>query len=249
MYQQQQCYAVTAGAPLSENVSTLAQVFPLAPSIPPTTAPFSNKPITFSTLLSYYLPPYNEATRLVQLYLEQAPWFFGAVTEKQIEQEIMPMWYEEELFSDKNTSSLPGTTISKQRTGTSHDLALLFMLFCFGSLTDMNLPAPPDNPMSDKFYQLTKVALTLDPNASAGVFLHLIVVTMGMAVDMFPDAKSSKNGILDRPPSVAPVQTFSLMAIYEGLCSGENSIESTWVLFGLATKLSQSVSRFIKLWT
>jgi len=59
------------------------------------------------------------------------------------------------------------------------------------------------------------------------------------------DAKSSKNGILDRPPSVATVQTFSLMAIYEGLCSGENSIESTWVLFGLATKLSQSVSRFI----
>jgi len=178
VYPQQQCYAVTADAPLSENVATVARAFPLAPSIPPSiTAPFpsAHEPITFSTLLTHYLPPYNEAVRLVRLYLEQAPWFFGAVTEKQIEEEVMPMWYEKDLSSD-NASSLPGTIISKQRTGTSHDLALLFMLFCFGSLTDMNLPAPPDNPMSDKFYQLTKVALTLDPNASAGTFQNLIVV-------------------------------------------------------------------------
>ena len=32
------------------------------------------------------------------------------------------------------------------------------------------------------------------------------------------------------------------MAIYEGICSGENSIESTWALMGLACKLAQSVS-------
>lgn len=180
VYPQQQYYAVTTDAPLSENVATVARAFPLAPSIPlPTTAPFPNphEPITFATLLTHYLPPYHEAARLVRLYLEQAPWFFGAVTEKQIEQEVMPMWYEKDLSLD-NASSLPGTTVSKQRAGTSHDLALLFMLCCFGSLTDMNLPAPPDNPMSDKFYQLTKVALTLDPNASAGTFQYLIVVAV-----------------------------------------------------------------------
>lgn len=34
------------------------------------------------------------------------------------------------------------------------------------------------------------------------------------------------------------------MAIYEGICSGENSIESTWALMGLACKLAQSVSFF-----
>jgi hypothetical protein len=32
------------------------------------------------------------------------------------------------------------------------------------------------------------------------------------------------------------------MAIYEGICSGDNSIESTWALMGLACKLAQSVS-------
>lgn len=94
--------------------------------------------------------------------------------------------------------------------GGAHDLALLFVIFCFGALTDMELPAAPDNVDAEQFYQLTKASLTLEP-------------------------------ILERPPSVATVQTLSLMAIYEGLCSGENSIESTWTLMGLATKLAQSI--------
>ena len=38
------------------------------------------------------------------------------------------------------------------------------------------------------------------------------------------------------------MQTLSLIAIYEGICSGENSIEITWALMGLACKLSQSAS-------
>lgn len=56
------------------------------------------------------------------------------------------------------------------------------------------------------------------------------------------DSKSTRNGIFERPPSVATVQALSLMAIFEGISSGENSIESTWALMGLACKLAQSVS-------
>lgn len=100
--------------------------------------------------------------------------------------------------------------------GGAHDLALLFVIFCFGALTDMELPAAPDNVEAEQYYQLTKASLTLEP-------------------------------ILERPPSVATVQTLSLMAIYEGLCSGENSIESTWTLMGLATKLAQSVAILMSL--
>ena len=59
-----------------------------------------------------------------------------------------------------------------------------------------------------------------------------------------PDTKSFRNGIFERPPSVTTVQALSLMAIYEGIRSGENSIESTWALMGLACKLAQSVSCF-----
>lgn len=51
--------------------------------------------------------------------------------------------------------------------------------------------------------------------------------------------------VLDRPPSVTTIQTLALLAIYQGLVSGENSIESTWGTFGLATKLAQSVSNSV----
>jgi len=46
----------------------------------------------------------------------------------------------------------------------------------------------------------------------------------------------------DRPPAVCTVQAFSLMAIYQGIVADQDSIESTWTLMGLATKLAQSVS-------
>jgi hypothetical protein len=131
-------------------------------------------PITVQTLTANFLPSYAEAIRLVQLYLEQAPWFFGAVTGKQIEEEMLPLWYEEAAATAPSASTPPAgglqtTSIatangkSQQRVGTSHDLALLFIVFCFGALTDINLPSPPDNVPAEKFYQLTKVSLTLDP--------------------------------------------------------------------------------------
>jgi hypothetical protein len=47
---------------------------------------------------------------------------------------------------------------------------------------------------------------------------------------------------MDRPPTVSTVQAFSLMAIYQGLVANQDSIESTWAMMGLATKLAQSVS-------
>lgn len=236
-YYTQQYNVLSFEGHLPENVANLAHGFPLS-----VTSSMLNpqEPVTLSTLISHFLPQPDEAKRLVQLYLQQAPWFFGAVTEKQIEEEVMPMWYG--VASSNGLS--PTVTISNPRTGTSHDLALLFMIFCFGSLTDMDLPSPPENPISDKFYQLGKAALTLDPNAPAGndhdLTAHFILLTLRCI-----DSWSTKSGILDRPPSVATVQTLSLMAIYEGLRGGENSIESTWLLFGLATKLAQSVRFFL----
>ncbi|KAF9563813.1 hypothetical protein CPC08DRAFT_705725 [Agrocybe pediades] len=257
-YQSSDVYSRNMDAPLPMAITSLAASFPLAPSMsagsssmasPSSYSPVSQphnqfsrttpprQTVTLQSLVSQYMPPYNEAVRLVQLYLEQAPWFFGAITQKQIEYELLPMWYEEAAAAIPPAATPPagglapsatGSTEppnSGPRTGTSHDLALLFIVFCYGSLTDINLPSPPDNVPAEKFYQLSKAALTLDPAAAAGN----------------ADNKISKNGILERPPSVATVQTLSLMAIYEGICSRENSIESTWALMGLACKLAQSI--------
>jgi len=178
---------------LPSSITTLAASFPLVPSLSFGSSPGSSSlsspstfssngslvhvqtpPITVQILTANFLPSYAEATHLVQLYLEQAPWFFGAVTAKQIEEEILPLWYEEAAAAAPSASTPPAgglqttspTTTngkSQQRARTSHDLALLFIVFCFGALTDINLPPPPDNVIAEKFYQLTKVSLTLDP--------------------------------------------------------------------------------------
>ncbi|KAK7062843.1 deoxycytidyl transferase [Paramarasmius palmivorus] len=232
------------GSNLPPILTNLSHSFPLSAS---------QKGLDLDTLVDTYLPVWPEALRLCNLYLEQAPWFFGAVTQAQLFDELLPMWYHEapkpaiapavisphQQVAHSSTPPLggPGMGVGTMngvsppamhpmppadigtgdasngasgKGGSAHDLALLFVIFCFGALTDMNLPAAPDNHVAEHYYDLTKIALTLD-------------------------------GVLDRPPSVATVQTLSLMAIYEGLRSGENSIESTWALMGMATKLAQSI--------
>ncbi|KAK7042315.1 fungal-trans domain-containing protein [Favolaschia claudopus] len=179
--------------------------------------------------LTAQLPPYTESARLCELYLAQAPWFFGAVTREQITDEIQPLWFPEE--APRPTGAAAPREGSPPLVGGAHDLALLYVIFCFGALGDVTLPFPlpqlnssaavraeelqqataGGGPRDSTFYyRLTKAALTLEP-------------------------------VLEGPPSVATVQTLALMAIYEGLCAGENSIESTWAIFGLSTKLAQSI--------
>ncbi|KAJ3761423.1 hypothetical protein EV360DRAFT_37822, partial [Lentinula raphanica] len=198
---------------LPEFISHLSQSFPL-----PTSQPTPN----LEYLVDTFLPPWPEASRLCNLYLEQAPWFFGAVTERQLLEELLPMWYAEAPRTNPNPpadfpSNSSASSVPNGRSGSSHDLALLFMVFCFGALTDVNLPAAPENMQSEHYYDLTKVGLNLE-------------------------------GILDRPPSVSTVQALSLMGIYEGMRSAEHSIESTWALMGMATKLAQSVNRDCARW-
>lgn len=152
------------------------------------------------------------------MYLEQAPWFFGAVTQRQIEEEMLPLWYEDAAalassppHQQKQASSSPGaqapidnspsrntslspslTTTStstsgqQPRSGNSHDLALLFMIFCFGSLTDVDLPSPPDNIPAERYYQITKVSLTLDPQAGASEFVFLFLLVGAVILKTIP---------------------------------------------------------------
>jgi hypothetical protein len=160
-------------------------------------------------LTANYVPSWEEALRLVRLYLEYAPWFFCAIAKEQIQNEILPLWYDE--IDPKNPPSA-STFVEVNRTKrTGHDLALLFMVFCYGAQSDRNYPAAPENPLSERYYALAKAALNLE-------------------------------GVLERRPSVATVQVVAMMGIYEGLRATEDSIESTWIIMGLATRLAQSVS-------
>jgi hypothetical protein len=46
---------------------------------------------------------------------------------------------------------------------TLHDLALLFVIFCFGAVTGGGLPPAPGNAEADRFYTLTRAAIALTP--------------------------------------------------------------------------------------
>ncbi|KAH7921473.1 hypothetical protein BV22DRAFT_1038640 [Leucogyrophana mollusca] len=191
-------------ANLPPSVNHLSKSFPLAPVF--------NDDVDLDYLVDNHLPPWHRARQLVELYLSQAPWFFGAVTQRQLVEETLPLWYAEatDLVPSGSVAPQGGVSGDESSGKGPHELALMFVVFCFGSLTDHTLPSAPDNEEAEMYFKLTRAALNLEP-------------------------------VLDRPPSVATVQTLAMLAIYQGLCSGENSIESTWGLFGLATKLAQSI--------
>ena len=177
--------------PLPEVVERLTSTFPSGPSDTPS--------MDFEELIEK-LPPWPRASSLRDLYLEQAPWFFGAVTSRQLCDELLPMFYPEAEQSKSQTKtpltpSTPSSSVTFQlprktdfkkisETASPHDLALLFVLFCFGALTDPVLPAAPHNFEASQYFELTKAALNLVP-------------------------------ILDGNPSVATVQALSLMGIYQ----------------------------------
>lgn len=194
-------------------ISALADMFPLAPSVSATltnatvlsplsaaTTSMTNalERLSLSDLVNNYLPPATEAHRLTQLYLEQAPWFFGAVTRKQVEEEIMPLWYGDNSSPNVHTPAgamvrhnsaigSPGTSSSKtDRSKSAHDLALLFIIFCFGALTDINLAAPPDNAPAEKYFQLTKASLSLDPGSPRGNLNRYLVYTIRNVAETIP---------------------------------------------------------------
>ncbi|KAI0708422.1 hypothetical protein C8Q76DRAFT_627233 [Earliella scabrosa] len=197
---------------LPDEINRLASTFPHGPS--------QLQIIDLQDLIQSYLPPWPRARELRELYLEQAPWFFGAVTQRQLYDEVFPLFYEEAAeearariangfvgSAEAFNLRIPGTTHAS-----SHELALMLVVFCFGALTDATLPAAPNNVEAQRYYQLTRAALSLEP-------------------------------VMDRPPSIATVQVLSLMAIYQGMVADEHSIETTWALMGLSSKLAQSVNR------
>ena len=169
---------------LPDEINRLASTFPHGPS--------QLQIIDLQDLIQSYLPPWPRARELRELYLEQAPWFFGAVTQRQLYDEVFPLFYEEAAeearariangfvgSAEAFNLPIPGTTHAS-----SHELALMLVVFCFGALTDATLPAAPNNVEAQRYYQLTRAALSLEP-------------------------------VMDRPPSIATVQVLSLMAIYQ----------------------------------
>lgn len=230
------------------------------PFSPPALQPHNPGAIDLNYLVKNHLPPWSEAWRLSQLYLQQAPWFFCAVTKRQLHEELLPMWFPEAAsfistssgayssFSTQHPLASSSTTSQngqEQSTkGKAHDLALLFVIFCFGVLTD---PLPASSTGSSSISpNSTSTSAVKDfgkggdkGGAGGGKSSQLVEADKYYQLSK---AALCLRPILDCQPSLATVQTLAMMSIYQSMAGGENSMESMWAIMGIANKLAQTVS-------
>ncbi|KAH9934548.1 uncharacterized protein BXZ73DRAFT_45830, partial [Epithele typhae] len=170
-------------------------------------------------IIQSYIPPWSRAAQLRDFYLDQAPWFSGAISRHQLCSELLPFFYaeaaEEALTHPTASTSAHvyghfsaegGCTVAS-----AHELALVCAVFCFGALMDPTLPAAANNVEAGRYYQLARAALALEP-------------------------------VMDRPPGIATVQVLVLMGVHQSFVSNEHSVESIWALSGLSARLAQSVN-------
>ncbi|KAL5504658.1 hypothetical protein ACEPAH_7321 [Sanghuangporus vaninii] len=122
-----------------------------------------------------YLPSWDDAVRLANVYLEHAAWLFHSVTRDQLLNDMLPAIYHHILPepSHGNPTDYEGP----------HALACLFMVFAMGTLVDLR--QEPYSAEADHYYQLAKAAVALQnifeqPNIVTIQTLHLMSIYNGM---------------------------------------------------------------------
>ncbi|KAK0434695.1 hypothetical protein EV421DRAFT_1909161 [Armillaria borealis] len=129
--------------------------------------------VPIQTLFDNHIPRYRVAQELCKTYTEVSGWLFGAVSEAQVYDELIPLYYK---------NNLPALQ------GDADNLALLFSVLCLGAF-GWPTPDDPDKVVvCDKYKRSSLMALSYCPS-----------------------------------PSVAYVQTLTLLAIYEEMRTGENT--------------------------
>lgn len=100
------------------------------------------------------LPKYPRATTLCETYLENSAWVFRPISrEELIDETLTPVYAfekgrKQEILQDKSELS-------------PHTLAVLYMVFAHGALTDLTLP--PYNTEAENYFHLGRLALSLQP--------------------------------------------------------------------------------------
>ncbi|TDL25159.1 hypothetical protein BD410DRAFT_743893 [Rickenella mellea] len=123
------------------------------------------------------LPPYERAWTLCETYLEQASWVVRFVQRQQLIDELLIPIYNNKPNTAPDTT---GSQIGVDLTST-HDLALLLMVFATGSLFDLTLP--PDNDQAYEFYERACRLVSMDSVAhSPSVIATQTIAQMGIFV-------------------------------------------------------------------
>lgn len=100
------------------------------------------------------LPEYPRATTLCETYLENSAWIFRPVTREELIDETLAPIYT--FVRDRKNGVL-----QDKGEVSPHTLAVLYMVFALGALTDLTLP--PYNTEAENHFHLGRLALSLQP--------------------------------------------------------------------------------------
>lgn len=152
--------------PLEPEVALFSNAFPFTPLGP--TREVQSK-------IESLLPPWEEAVKIAEVYVEHAAWLFRSVPRDQLMDEMLPAIYH-------RTPPDPAHSNSGDYGG-PHALALLLMCFALGTLVDLSKTAFSSE--ANHYYQLAKAAIVLQnaferPEAFTIQALHLMSIYNGM---------------------------------------------------------------------
>lgn len=164
-------------SPISPEIALFANAFPFTPS---------SSLHDMQQKIESYLPPWEDAVKLAEIYLEQAAWLFRSLTRSQLMEEMLPAIYHQsppKSIDEKHADLTDFNVVRLQECRGPHSLSLLFMAFAVGTLVDLN--AEPFSAEADHYYQLARAALTLQsvfeqPNLFTIQVLHLMSIYNGM---------------------------------------------------------------------
>jgi len=147
---------------LPVEINILDQVFPWTPAYLPTAS--------IREAITWYLPSYQRASALCDLFLKSLSWMFQIVSRQQVDR-IASL-----IYSRAGPSEPPGYG--------PHDLALLLAVLALGALVDPDLT--PYNLEAQRYYKLARASLCLQNilvNRSVVTVkvLHLMSIYNGMS--------------------------------------------------------------------
>jgi hypothetical protein len=125
---------------LPQEFRMFSQAFPFTPMGPIT---------AIHELIESHLPPLDRAKYLMQTYFEQASWLFRSVSQEQVMDELIPMYY-------SNSTAMP-----PDESKGVHELGLLLLIFAIGALVDLTQQA--SNSEAEHYHQLARASICLQP--------------------------------------------------------------------------------------
>ncbi|KAL4076862.1 fungal-specific transcription factor domain-containing protein [Scleroderma yunnanense] len=163
-------------------------------------------------LMQNHLPPWQRAHQLSELYLSKVAWLLNAMTKQQLLEVSLPMWYDEAADLIP-PGSVATATVSGSLDSPNKNPHELALLFIMLCVGALHDDTLPSGP----------------DNEEAKVYFELTKAALNL------------EPVMESTPSVASVQTLTIMAVYYGMCGKENSIECTWNALSVAAKLAQSI--------